>query len=232
MGIGLPTYFAADVPANALYAPRPRLLAATTSGPVAPWKPRPCEGALLAVPPPPPPPGLTLQRSAATSPKYEDCGARNPPRRSRQRRQTASRNQPKELTTGVLMSRGSKNHCKGQCRPCRLCHTPEGCPNGASCNFCHFAHDDVRMLEIEVSRLKAHLRRVMTKTAGAEEDEEAQTEETASTDDTATEFSQLGHADHGHGTLDQLPDNDIPESLCALTPTMQYELPSRIRMSF
>eukprot|EP00931_Biecheleriopsis_adriatica_P030096 TRINITY_DN17763_c0_g1_i2.p1 TRINITY_DN17763_c0_g1~~TRINITY_DN17763_c0_g1_i2.p1 ORF type:complete len:250 (-),score=18.53 TRINITY_DN17763_c0_g1_i2:127-876(-) len=40
-------------------------------------------------------------------------------------------------------SRGSKNHGKGQCRPCKLVFTPEGCARGAMCNFCHAFHEDV-----------------------------------------------------------------------------------------
>lgn len=76
-----------------------------------------------------------------------------------QRRCAAGRSTPHELSPGVLFSRGSKNHCKGQCRPCRICHSETGCPNGAACNFCHHAHDDDRMLEIEVCRLRAQLRR-------------------------------------------------------------------------
>mmetsp|Transcript_23230 Transcript_23230/g.37159 ORF Transcript_23230/g.37159 Transcript_23230/m.37159 type:complete len:248 (+) Transcript_23230:58-801(+) len=38
-------------------------------------------------------------------------------------------------------SRGSKNHNFKQCRPCRRLFTPGGCPEGALCNFCHYAHD-------------------------------------------------------------------------------------------
>jgi len=76
-----------------------------------------------------------------------------------QRRRAAGRSAPQELSPGVLFSRGSKNHCKGQCRPCRICHSETGCPNGAACNFCHHAHDDDRMLEIEVCRLRALRRR-------------------------------------------------------------------------
>jgi len=193
---------------------------------------RPCnDDAQLAMPPlpPPPPPGLIMPGRKAGAPKPENNGLRNPTRRSHKRHPVPSRNQPKELSKGVLMSRGSKNHCKGQCRPCRLCHTPEGCPNGASCNFCHFMHDDVRMLEIEVCRLKAQLRRVITKTVDA--DDEAHTEETASTDDTTAETSQLEFADNSQVVSDQPPCDDNVAPLYSLA-SEQYEFPSFVRMSF
>eukprot|EP00440_Ansanella_granifera_P076478 gb/GFBE01082991.1/.p1 GENE.gb/GFBE01082991.1/~~gb/GFBE01082991.1/.p1 ORF type:complete len:286 (+),score=54.63 gb/GFBE01082991.1/:1-858(+) len=41
----------------------------------------------------------------------------------------------------VPPSRGSKSHHKGQCNPCRMVHTTQGCKDGAMCNFCHFEHD-------------------------------------------------------------------------------------------
>jgi len=40
------------------------------------------------------------------------------------------------------MSRGSKNHARGHCRPCRDYHSPEGCAQGTACNFCHYTHTD------------------------------------------------------------------------------------------
>lgn len=39
-------------------------------------------------------------------------------------------------------SRGSKNHERCQCRPCKRFSTPEGCPDGALCNFCHYPHSE------------------------------------------------------------------------------------------
>eukprot|EP00931_Biecheleriopsis_adriatica_P030095 TRINITY_DN17763_c0_g1_i1.p1 TRINITY_DN17763_c0_g1~~TRINITY_DN17763_c0_g1_i1.p1 ORF type:complete len:232 (-),score=17.80 TRINITY_DN17763_c0_g1_i1:127-822(-) len=45
-------------------------------------------------------------------------------------------------------SRGSKNHGKGQCRPCKLVFTPEGCARGAMCNFCHAFHDDSQRQDV------------------------------------------------------------------------------------
>mmetsp|Transcript_19433 Transcript_19433/g.31574 ORF Transcript_19433/g.31574 Transcript_19433/m.31574 type:complete len:343 (+) Transcript_19433:77-1105(+) len=52
-----------------------------------------------------------------------------------------SRDEPLDLEG--LLSRGSKNHDKGQCRPCRDFWTPKGCANGVLCNFCHCEHGDV-----------------------------------------------------------------------------------------
>jgi len=42
----------------------------------------------------------------------------------------------------LVMSRGSKNHFKGQCRPCWGYCFGEGCKHGKLCNFCHYKHDD------------------------------------------------------------------------------------------
>lgn len=226
MGIGKPQHFAADVATKTPYEPRSCHLAANASEPAVPRHGE----AQLVVPPPPPPQGL--QRSKGVPPKSGDHSVRSPPRRSQRRRQASSRRQPKELSPGVFWSRGSKNHFNGMCRPCKLCHTPEGCSNGASCNFCHFKHDDVRMLEIEVGRLQAQLRRLTTKMADAEKkEEEAQTEEAASTNDTATEIPHTGYAVHAQVMLDQPPHGDIPASSCSLDPHVRYTLLSCIRMS-
>jgi hypothetical protein len=43
-------------------------------------------------------------------------------------------------------SRGSKNHFEGKCRPCFAFNTPEGCPDGLLCNFCHYHHDVERVV--------------------------------------------------------------------------------------
>lgn len=45
-----------------------------------------------------------------------------------------------ELQVGTLVSRGSKNHHKGQCNPCRNHFTAAGCRDGQMCNFCHMPH--------------------------------------------------------------------------------------------
>merc|ERR1711879_1087520 len=37
----------------------------------------------------------------------------------------------------ALLSRGSKNHANGKCRPCVQFNSPDGCVNGDRCNFCH-----------------------------------------------------------------------------------------------
>jgi hypothetical protein len=56
-------------------------------------------------------------------------------------------------------SRGSKNHAQGMCRPCRSFNSPQGCPKGMSCNFCHCPHDDHAIWEVEQSIVKAAERR-------------------------------------------------------------------------
>merc|ERR1719491_1483415 len=46
-----------------------------------------------------------------------------------------------------LPSRGSKNHFRGKCRPCRV--FLEGkCSAGVSCNFCHLSHNGRYMEEV------------------------------------------------------------------------------------
>lgn len=45
-----------------------------------------------------------------------------------------------DLQVGTLVSRGSKNHHKGQCNPCRNHFTAAGCRDGQMCNFCHMPH--------------------------------------------------------------------------------------------
>jgi len=63
----------------------------------------------------------------------------------------------------VEISRGSKNHSNGQCRPCRLYFTPAGCPDGALCNFCHHYHDEGKLLQMGLLSVKGKLRRVLAK---------------------------------------------------------------------
>lgn len=46
-------------------------------------------------------------------------------------------------------SRGSKNHFQGKCRPCFAFTTPEGCPAGLLCNFCHYHHNDENVERVE-----------------------------------------------------------------------------------
>lgn len=68
-----------------------------------------------------------------------------------------------------IPSRGSKNHYKMQCRPCKF-HAVEnsggGCQNGALCNFCHFAHDEAWLRGTEAGRAEARLHRVAPARAG------------------------------------------------------------------
>eukprot|EP00440_Ansanella_granifera_P017054 gb/GFBE01018526.1/.p1 GENE.gb/GFBE01018526.1/~~gb/GFBE01018526.1/.p1 ORF type:complete len:184 (+),score=47.57 gb/GFBE01018526.1/:1-552(+) len=40
----------------------------------------------------------------------------------------------------LILSRGSKNHDKGLCRPCLYIAQGVECPNGRMCNFCHAVH--------------------------------------------------------------------------------------------
>lgn len=39
-----------------------------------------------------------------------------------------------------LPSRGSRNHCKGQCKPCRELRQTGFCAYGVLCNSCHYDH--------------------------------------------------------------------------------------------
>mmetsp|Transcript_101001 Transcript_101001/g.240697 ORF Transcript_101001/g.240697 Transcript_101001/m.240697 type:complete len:181 (+) Transcript_101001:68-610(+) len=45
-----------------------------------------------------------------------------------------------EMVREPQASRGSKNHHKGQCNPCRDHPTAAGCKDGHMCNFCHMPH--------------------------------------------------------------------------------------------
>ncbi|CAK0836292.1 unnamed protein product [Prorocentrum cordatum] len=56
-------------------------------------------------------------------------------------------------------SRGSKNHFKGQCRPCRFHEAPEKCPRGEDCNFCHFPHGEEKFAQMEAFSGRAKGRR-------------------------------------------------------------------------
>mmetsp|Transcript_78563 Transcript_78563/g.123848 ORF Transcript_78563/g.123848 Transcript_78563/m.123848 type:complete len:174 (-) Transcript_78563:102-623(-) len=42
-----------------------------------------------------------------------------------------------------MPSRGSKNHSRGQCRPCKFYQGGKECPNGVMCNFCHLPHREI-----------------------------------------------------------------------------------------
>eukprot|EP00440_Ansanella_granifera_P002003 gb/GFBE01002167.1/.p1 GENE.gb/GFBE01002167.1/~~gb/GFBE01002167.1/.p1 ORF type:complete len:176 (+),score=30.46 gb/GFBE01002167.1/:1-528(+) len=56
-------------------------------------------------------------------------------------RDKSGHNKIREKLTSEPPSRGSKNHHKGQCRPCKMYHSDEGCAMGQKCNFCHYTHD-------------------------------------------------------------------------------------------
>lgn len=60
----------------------------------------------------------------------------------------------------ALLSRGSKNHASGRCRPCRVFFSADGCREGARCNFCHHRHTEAKLQEMEVFSAKARERRV------------------------------------------------------------------------
>ncbi|CAK0804757.1 unnamed protein product [Prorocentrum cordatum] len=59
-------------------------------------------------------------------------------------------------------SRGSKNHFKGQCRPCRFHLAPEECPRGEACNFCHFPHGAEKLAQMDAFSSRAKGRRPRT----------------------------------------------------------------------
>eukprot|EP00929_Paragymnodinium_shiwhaense_P047981 TRINITY_DN24326_c0_g1_i1.p1 TRINITY_DN24326_c0_g1~~TRINITY_DN24326_c0_g1_i1.p1 ORF type:complete len:208 (-),score=15.98 TRINITY_DN24326_c0_g1_i1:314-937(-) len=80
-------------------------------------------------------------------------------RRSRQRRKTTESNGGSSVPvfvpgTNRMLSCGSKNHYKGMCRPCYLNTAEMPCPAGMSCNFCHYDHDQAKLVESEAYSLK------------------------------------------------------------------------------
>jgi len=55
----------------------------------------------------------------------------------------ASTNGASDIETpddGILPSKGSINHEKGECIPCLFVNRTIGCQNGAACTFCHLLH--------------------------------------------------------------------------------------------
>ncbi|CAK0895943.1 unnamed protein product [Prorocentrum cordatum] len=46
-------------------------------------------------------------------------------------------------------SRGSKNHHKGQCTPCRSNGSGAPCPRGAMCDCCHYYHGPEKFLAMK-----------------------------------------------------------------------------------
>lgn len=62
--------------------------------------------------------------------------AKSRPEAKRRGRRRAHR--AKRGTDVLLPSRGSRNHFRGLCRPCRF--SAEECPDGEMCNFCHHPH--------------------------------------------------------------------------------------------
>ncbi|CAK0859703.1 unnamed protein product [Prorocentrum cordatum] len=69
---------------------------------------------------------------------------------------------PPPVAMARATSRGSKNHFKGQCRPCRFHEAPEKCPRGEDCNFCHFPHGEEKFAQLEAFNGRARGRRPRT----------------------------------------------------------------------
>jgi len=66
-----------------------------------------------------------------------------------------------------FLSKGSKNHNTGQCRPCRAVATIEGCPLMAACNYCHHSHSETKIMEAALFSMQKELQRT-GKSIGAE----------------------------------------------------------------
>mmetsp|Transcript_105879 Transcript_105879/g.309706 ORF Transcript_105879/g.309706 Transcript_105879/m.309706 type:complete len:217 (-) Transcript_105879:246-896(-) len=107
--------------------------------------------------------GQTVPPSGATSRQS---------RRSRAQSALDSAEMQEDATSCGLLSRGSKNHGNGQCRPCVACHQLEGCARGDQCNFCHHTHDAVKIMETSVYSAQAQLRRSRKSVAGLQLPEE------------------------------------------------------------
>eukprot|EP00929_Paragymnodinium_shiwhaense_P070738 TRINITY_DN35861_c0_g1_i2.p1 TRINITY_DN35861_c0_g1~~TRINITY_DN35861_c0_g1_i2.p1 ORF type:complete len:232 (+),score=28.01 TRINITY_DN35861_c0_g1_i2:89-784(+) len=86
-------------------------------------------------------------------------------RRSRQRRKKAGDDSSSSSVpvfvpgTNRLLSNGSKNHHQGMCRPCYLNTSSVPCPAGMNCNFCHYEHDQAKLLESEAYSLRKKVER-------------------------------------------------------------------------
>lgn len=63
------------------------------------------------------------------------------------------------MQTCFVLSRGSTNHSTGLCQPCQKFGTQQGCVRGELCNFCHYPHDQTRLMEAAAYTVKAQLRR-------------------------------------------------------------------------
>jgi hypothetical protein len=72
-------------------------------------------------------------------PSFTDSGSEHAPVNPEE-----NSNVDEALENAELLSRGSKNHHKGQCNPCLKVFwsggRPSGCVAGDTCNFCHFQH--------------------------------------------------------------------------------------------
>ncbi|CAK0875209.1 unnamed protein product [Prorocentrum cordatum] len=56
-------------------------------------------------------------------------------------------------------SRGSRNHHKGQCNPCRYTVSGEPCPRGQHCDCCHYHHGLEKFLTMTMYVSAAQQRR-------------------------------------------------------------------------
>lgn len=52
-----------------------------------------------------------------------------------------------------VYSRGSKNHHKDQCMPCRHNLSGTACPRGSLCNCCHYHHGPEKLLALKLFAL-------------------------------------------------------------------------------
>lgn len=88
-------------------------------------------------------PAMTDSYELSTPPPGTVSGSVSPDRgRSPKKGKKAKQPPPTLEDLEGLPSRGSKNHEKGQCRPCRDFWKPQGCASGVLCNFCHCDHGE------------------------------------------------------------------------------------------
>jgi len=70
-----------------------------------------------------------------------------------------ARRMERASSKGVLIiSKGSKNHFRGQCRPCMDRFMPAGCARKEQCNFCHFHHSEEQLIQMALRSSKTRHR--------------------------------------------------------------------------
>mmetsp|Transcript_116072 Transcript_116072/g.211160 ORF Transcript_116072/g.211160 Transcript_116072/m.211160 type:complete len:369 (-) Transcript_116072:90-1196(-) len=106
-----------------------------------------------------------------------------------------------------LLSRGSKNHALSRCRPCQFVFTPQGCPDGALCNFCHYPHSQAKLLEAAMYSAKAAEKRTGQKKLPKSMQADAVSEATPPSAD-AVPLSRLGMFNE----VDSITSTTPPES--------------------